>query len=50
MDITKVVKSFIKRGANTFGNMVYVEQFRSFDEKDRVHTEFLSVLIAIFYV
>ncbi len=24
MDITKVVKPFIRRGANTFGNIVYV--------------------------
>ncbi len=24
MDITKVVKPFIRRGANTFGNIVYI--------------------------
>ncbi len=23
MEITKVIKSFIRRGANTFGNIVY---------------------------
>ncbi len=25
MEITKVVKPFIRRGANTFGNIVYVD-------------------------
>ncbi len=25
MDITKVLKPFIRRGANTFGNIVYLE-------------------------
>ncbi len=26
MEITKVVKPFIRRGANTFGNIVYLSQ------------------------
>jgi len=29
MEITKVVKPFIRRGANTFGNMVYLKTIQA---------------------
>ncbi len=29
MEITKVVKPFIRRGANTFGNIVYIKYIGS---------------------
>ncbi len=43
MEITKVVKPFIRRGANTFGNIVYV----FYPQMKRTYTILPKVLAAL---